>query len=143
MEEPETLIEDIEVFMLHCHEWSFWNVQLGYAGIPPEFKPIYIPMRMKQEPVPIETLIKHLSADDVTEIVLEEVICRDDGMYVTDPIVSRIVHKLSVRMDYNNKMKLVDEGKADLFWDSEKEKPFFELKEEYRKSIEESESSED
>lgn len=138
--DEETPIGNIETFMLHCHEWAYWNVHLGYAGVPPEFKPIYIPLKMKKEPVPIDTLISHLSAEDVSEIVRDTVIIRDGMMFVTEEIIESVIYKLSKRMDYYNKLKLVTEEKANLFWDSEKGEPIFKLKEEY---FEESEDSEE
>lgn len=140
--DEEKAVSDIENFMLYCHEWAFWNVQLGYAGIPPEFKPFYITLKMEKDPIPIDVLTEHLPSEDVSEIVLQHVIIREDVLYITNTITEDIIFHLSKRMDYLNKMKLVDKGMADLFWDSEKGEPVFKVKKSYLEKQGSSESSE-
>lgn len=118
-------IKDIERFMLYCHEWAFWNVHLGYAGIPPEFKPVYIPMRMEKEPVPIETLTEHLTGEEVSEITLQHVETDDNEMRINMLSFEELVTHLSRRMDYNAKLSLVDKGLAFMSWDAATNEPIF------------------
>lgn len=111
--------------MLFAHEYAYWNLQLAYHGIPRELTPIYIDLKMEKAPVPIKVLEESLHPDDVSEIVMKHVIIRDDTMYMTEEIMGDLVTHLSTRMDYYNKLKLVDKGYAFLTWNAELGTPMF------------------
>lgn len=121
----EKQIHDIERFMLYAHEYAYWNTQLAYQGVPRELVPIYIDLKMKQAPVPIEKLEESLHPDEVSEITLKHVTIRDDTMYATEEQMGDLVTHLSIRMDYYNKLKLVDKGYAQMTWDAERGEPVF------------------
>ena len=124
----EIEIEDVEGFMLALHEFAYWNVELSYLGVPPEFKPIYIALKMERDPVAIPTLQEKLPAEDVSEILRQHVIIHDESFFVTENIKVDIIEHLSKRMDYYNKLKLVDKGLATMSWDSELGEPVFNVK---------------
>jgi len=111
--------------MLYAHEYAYWNLQLAYHGVPRQLTPIYIDLKMQKAPVPLKVLEESLHPDDVSEIFMKHAIIRDDLMYMTEERVGDLVTHLSTRMDYYNKLKLVDKGYADLAWDSERGEPMF------------------
>lgn len=121
----EKQIHDIERFMLYAHEYAYWNIQLAYQGVPRDLVPLYIDFKMQQAPIPIERLMESLHPDEVSEIVLKHVTIRDDKMYATESQMGDLVTHLSTRMDYYNKLKLVDKGYAQMTWDAERGEPVF------------------
>jgi len=111
--------------MIYTHEYAYWNLRLAYNGIPRELTPIYIDLKMKKTPVSTETLIESLHPDEVSEIVMQHVTFREENAYIGEQTMCDLVTHLSTRMDYYNKLKLVDGGFAYLAWDSERGEPLF------------------
>ena len=121
----DKLIKDLEQFMLFAHQYAYWNVRLAYQGVPRALVPLYIDLKMKEEPAAIEDLRESLYPEDVSEIVLEHVTLKDNNAYINERDMGDLVTHLSTRMDYYAKLKLVDSGVAQMFWDPDRGEPVF------------------